>query len=360
MFKRSIVINATALDTGGGLTILKQFIEVIPEDEFNYLIFIPSKTFVENHQTNIRLINVDTKSFLKRLMWDAFGLKKYLKKNSITPISALSLQNTNFRVGYKIPNYIYYHQPIPFFDNSWSLFDSKQRYLWFYKHIYPLFVILFVNERTEFFVQLEFIKTGFEKKFRSLKNKIHVNRPKVNFQNKVIDNSISLDSNTINLFYPASPYLYKNHVVIIEAISKLKDNKIRLYLTCKRDDIKCDIDFLDIKFMGSVSYDDVLSMYKACDALLFPSYIETFGLPLIEAASLGTPIIAADLPYAKEVLNSYEGVDYVDFKDVEKWVVAISKIKKNEKFKPLSVSKTDSWEELLKILKRNIKNYDSQ
>ncbi len=35
-----IVINATALGTSGALTILKQFIEAIPNDEFQYIVFI--------------------------------------------------------------------------------------------------------------------------------------------------------------------------------------------------------------------------------------------------------------------------------------------------------------------------------
>jgi len=38
---------------------------------------------------------------------------------------------------------------------------------------------------------------------------------------------------------------------------------------------------------------------------LFPSYIETFGLPLIEAAAFGLPIGVANEAYAHEVLKGY-------------------------------------------------------
>ncbi len=38
------------------------------------------------------------------------------------------------------------------------------------------------------------------------------------------------------------------------------------------------------------------------DLLVFPSLVESFGLPLVEAMANGCPIIAADLPYAHDVL----------------------------------------------------------
>jgi glycosyltransferase involved in cell wall biosynthesis len=47
-------------------------------------------------------------------------------------------------------------------------------------------------------------------------------------------------------------------------------------------------------------------------SLIFPSYIETFGYPLIEAAQMGAIVLAADCPYAHEVLCGYDNVYYFD------------------------------------------------
>ena len=45
--------------------------------------------------------------------------------------------------------------------------------------------------------------------------------------------------------------------------------------------------------------------YRRAAALLFPSLGEGFGLPLIEAAHFGTPILASDLPVLREVAGDH-------------------------------------------------------
>jgi glycosyltransferase involved in cell wall biosynthesis len=56
-------------------------------------------------------------------------------------------------------------------------------------------------------------------------------------------------------------------------------------------------------------------------ALLMPSRAEGYGLPLIEALALGTPVIAADLPVYREVVGSLPTYRRPD--DVDGWVDAI-------------------------------------
>jgi glycosyltransferase involved in cell wall biosynthesis len=52
-------------------------------------------------------------------------------------------------------------------------------------------------------------------------------------------------------------------------------------------------------------------------ALLFPSFVEGYGLPLVEALSLGTPVIASDLPVFREIAG--EIPDYLDPMDGLGW-----------------------------------------
>lgn len=352
--KNIIIVNATALDDSGALTILRQFIEAVPSDEkFLYMIFVSNKISLNHSQSNIRLIPMAVKSFRKRFLWDAFGLKRWLRTNKIRPAATISLQNTNFRVDGDIPNYVYYHQSIPFFDHQWSLFKPQERQLWFYKHIYPFFVNLFLNDRTQVFVQLDFIKSGFVKKIKFAEEKIHVITPKIELfaKDKIIE--IETDANKINLFYPATPFFYKNHKIIFDALVELKSDTFVLYLTCEKSDLIEYPEEIDIRFMGKIPFAKVLGMYAKADALIFPSYIETYGLPLIEAASFGMPVLAADLPYAREVLAGYKGVTYVDYKDPDAWAEQIAKLEKGKKYDSYDMPDKKSWQELFRIITQN-------
>ena len=53
-----------------------------------------------------------------------------------------------------------------------------------------------------------------------------------------------------------------------------------------------------------LSREDLYQAYVD-NILIFPSYIETIGLPLLEAQYTNTLIFAADCPYSREVLEGY-------------------------------------------------------
>lgn len=64
-----------------------------------------------------------------------------------------------------------------------------------------------------------------------------------------------------------------------------------------------------IIFAGKMSREDVFKMYNT-STLVFPSYIETFGLPLLEAKLSGSIILASDHPFSKEILKEYQNAYY--------------------------------------------------
>ncbi len=360
---KHIIVNATALASSGGLSILKQFIDEIPEDEFEYILFVSDELKLETSKKNVRFIGKNVKTFYKRFLWDAFGIKKWIKENNINCVAAISLQNTNFRTNKTIPNFIYFHQSIPFFQKKWNPFKSNEKSLWFYKNIYPFFVQLFMNKNTEVFVQSNFIKDGFTEHFDISKDRIHVISPKLAVPILNETKYSNQNQDKINLFYPATPFIYKNHSMLFEAISLIDEElqkKITLTLTCTKEEIghiikKSKFNF-NINFLGKISFSEVLDNYKLADALVFPSYIETIGLPLLEAASFGLPIITSNLPYAHEVLNSYEGATFVDFDNPNKWSKQISDLfhKKGQIFQPLRITPSNSWPQLFKIVKAKI------
>lgn len=66
----------------------------------------------------------------------------------------------------------------------------------------------------------------------------------------------------------------------------------------------------------------LVSLMRNARALLAPSAYEGFGLPLAEALSVGTPVIASDIPSHREVGGKF--ATYVDPGDCAAWMSAIS------------------------------------
>ena len=349
---QAIIVNATALDFSGALGILRQFIDNIPQEkEYQWLIFISDKVSLTSNHPNIILKPIgNVKSLIYRFLWDTIGVKRWLKNNGIIPIATISLQNTGFNCGFDVPNFIYYHQSIPLINFRWSIMNKEHRSLWFYKNIYPVFIKLFLRQSTVIFVQLNYIKELFHKKFKVKLDNIHVISPSVHIPNTTSIDPIILPEKYINLFYPATPVFYKNYTLLIDAVTELH-HLAKLYITFDLNHIK---NKSNINCIGRLKYEEVMAMYQSCDALVFPSYIETYGLPLIEAASLGVPIIAADLPYAREVLEGYDGAIFVPYNDTDRWKDAISALKKGERFTPLQINNRHSWGKLFSIIEENI------
>ena len=339
---RCLVVNATALDSSGALGILRQFLANIPDTGHNWLIFVSDQIAVQSPLSSVRIVPIPrVKPMYKRFLWDAFGLNRWLKKNGIEPLAAISLQNTGFRISQKVPRYIYYHQPLPFYPYVWNPLKKKERTLWFYKHIYPFFVKLFLTKDTTVFVQLDFIKDGFVRIFRHPFRNVHVYSPSV-VQPDLSGERMDLLPGRVALFYPATSVFYKNHDILKEALRYTCGN-VQLYFTLDNPTGGSDE---RITYMGTLPYPEVCAMYRTCDALVFPSYIETFGLPLIEAAMAGLPILVADLPYAREVLAGYEGAIFVPYNDAKAWAMAMDGLEKDKRYRPLDISNRPGWKEL--------------
>lgn len=66
---------------------------------------------------------------------------------------------------------------------------------------------------------------------------------------------------------------------------------------------------------------ELITYLKHAQALLFPSFVEGYGIPLIEALALGTPVIASDLAVFHEIAGSIP--DYLDPLDSIRWIKQI-------------------------------------
>jgi glycosyltransferase involved in cell wall biosynthesis len=114
--------------------------------------------------------------------------------------------------------------------------------------------------------------------------------------------------------YVASGEPHKNHRQLIEAWCLLAKEEIfpSLYLTldetrfselCLWIELKRKQYGLRIINAGMLSHQDVLLLYKKSIAMIYPSTLESFGLPLIEARQAGLQILASELDYVRDVVD---------------------------------------------------------
>src|SRR5699024_5793665 len=122
-----------------------------------------------------------------------------------------------------------------------------------------------------------------------------------------------------------------------------------------RVDITVEEDFKNkhIHSIGKISRDDVFNNLNN-EVLVFPSYIETFGLPLAEGRQLNSIIFAADTPFAREILDGYHNSYFFDtFDEKELGRLMIDSIKGRVNKYPQSEdveAQNNSWERVHKLL----------
>lgn len=114
-------------------------------------------------------------------------------------------------------------------------------------------------------------------------------------------------------FYPASGEPHKNHKNLILAwiiLAREKNLRPRLVLTL--DNVKyrrlaksiarlASKYQLNLENKSEINHDTVLSYLAGCGALIFPSFVESYGLPLVEAKMLGVRIISSDADWVYDV-----------------------------------------------------------
>ena len=104
------------------------------------------------------------------------------------------------------------------------------------------------------------------------------------------------------VLYVGNAYPHKNLDTLLAAWTHMKNT--RLVLATPRDyfseQLAKKIDKNVIMF-GPATKNQLVNLYTYAQALVFPSLMEGFGLPGIEAMALGTPVICSDIPVFREI-----------------------------------------------------------
>ena len=113
----------------------------------------------------------------------------------------------------------------------------------------------------------------------------------------------------------------KNLVRLLEAYAQLRRRNVvshHLVLVGQRGwkdgDVFAAIERLGltraVRFLQQIPTDHLVALYNLADALVFPSWYEGFGLPVVEAMACGTPVVASSGGSLAEVAgNAAEFID---------------------------------------------------
>nr|WP_255764534.1 glycosyltransferase [Pectobacterium sp. IFB5596] len=260
------------------------------------------------------------------------------------------------------------HQSIPFSDLNFSPLSSKERLLWLYKKFYIFFIKANLPFADYFIVQTKWIKNELVSKLNVESDNVLVIKPSLPEIPEIPEIPECPKSGNIKniIFYPATAFSYKNHEVLINALGIigkdfLEENDIKLVLTINKNELSNFVSSLidkhrlsdSIIFLGRIDKNKVSELYSRTRIMAFPSRLETFGLPLLEAAYYGLDILASDLPYSKEVLSEYNKASYCDPMDAKIWADKIKqKMSCDEKKPAKRINYADGWDDLMHVINR--------
>lgn len=104
-----------------------------------------------------------------------------------------------------------------------------------------------------------------------------------------------------------------------------------------------------VEFLGRVPAEELVPLYRKCRAFIFPSSVETFGNPLVEAMACGAPIASSNAAAMPEVVG--DAALFFDPSDVKEMAGVIERLLEDEPLrrglseKAVDRARLFSWEE---------------
>ncbi|MDH5189741.1 MAG: glycosyltransferase [Gammaproteobacteria bacterium] len=312
--KKLIVITAINFADGGPLSILKDCLRYVAEnlsERFEIVALVHNKELFNIPNVHFKEFPYAKRSWLIRLYYEWFYFNKLSAR--LKPFLWLSLHDITPRVNAE-RSAVYCHNPSPFYDISFKEVWLDPVFLLFNK-LYSFLYRINIHNNDWVIVQQEWLRQEFKARYSP--KEIIVAHPELIWDEQSGSDRGNGRAKKTFLF-PTYPRVFKNIDLIGEAACLLEDAGYKNY------EIKITIDGSEnryakdivhrfsanssIKFIGIQSREQVFKLYEEADCLIFPSKLETWGMPISEYKLLGKPVLVADLPYAHETVGQYDKV----------------------------------------------------
>jgi len=213
------------------------------------------------------------------------------------------------------------------------------------------------------------VKDDLVREYKGISEKIYVTYEGLD-EKISSDDTIKIDSSYF--IYVGNAYPHKNLRRLIQAAVLLntnRDEKISLVIVSARnaftsrleklvDELKAN-DF--VKLLGFVPDKSLGLLYKNSLGFVFPSLSEGFGLPGLEAMSVGTLVLASEIPVFKEIYDNHAiYFNPLDFSSIERTMRGVIEIGDAERKKNIEegqkFAKRYSW---VKMARETLKIYEN-
>ncbi len=310
---RVLVVDVAA-EYGGAISVLHSFIEEArkyPTIEWTFLVSKPTQDFDESDNVFFVSLPWVKKSWFHRLYFDFIYLNHKVDVHNYDGV--VSLQNTLFlKNKNKTPSYLLIHHPVQFYNGFLNVLTIEGLKMFVRKHFIGLLIKLSSKRVDVIFAQTKWMQ-------EHINNWVDGSRIRlIRMDNFMPDTFEWFDATKWNkgFIYPVHSGYAKNHIQIVRALIKMKKRKTELpkiMFTINVDENRTSKKLynnvkqhnLPIEFIGKLDQSKLFNLLRS-NVMLFPSKLETFGLPLLEARLLQTPIVSINLPYAEEILRGYE------------------------------------------------------
>jgi glycosyltransferase involved in cell wall biosynthesis len=324
--KALVVVSAINIFKGGSLTIAREFLKELDgagngsHHGPTIIVFCHACDLYKDLDLK-RTIFIEKpwsrKNWIMRLLYEYVWFWFWSRKKTID--SWVSLHDITPNVNAK-RQYVYCHNPAPFYSGGtvWRYEPSFELFRLFYKYLYRINI----RKNKGVIVQQQWLRAEFIDRYKIEPEKVIVALPERSpgqIPNKCRQRDVN---KAFIIIYPALPRPFKNFEVLLEAMILLKSLAVKLIVTIDGQENRYARNLYErykilgnVEFAGYMNHSAIAQLYAKADAMVFPSKLETWGLPMSEFKCSGKPIIAADLPYAHETLFDYAHKYYFEPND---------------------------------------------
>jgi len=370
----TIVISAVNIVEAGTLTILQSCLRYLSklskEENIRVIAIVHKKDIAFFH--NIEYIETQwpKKRWINRIWFEYISLKKISKKIGSIDLW-FSLHDTTPSVIAK-KRAVYCHSPFAFYKSSILDFIFAPKialFSLFTKYLYKINI----HKNDYLVVQQNWFRDKMSKLVNIKKSKIIVSIPDI----KKLETSIKTENfnkaDKFSFIFPSSPNIHKNFEIICKATEILekhyKIDNFNVYITIKGNENKYSRylykkwrHLSNLNFIGFLDKKTLFSYYKTCNCLIFPSKIETWGLPISEFSKFDKPMLLADLPYSHETSAGSKKTAFFDPynpKELAEQMKKLLQLKNDNFLKEIPIPMIEkpvcySWEELFKFLLKSV------